>query len=115
MSLKVRIYTEPISQEICITFYDRNERGELFVVKPFNLTISKVEEGAFIEPTIRLPGYHGELGESLLFALAEALDKEGIKTDKDTKLAGMIEAMKTHLQDMRLIVYKQLGIEENKQ
>ena len=59
------------------------------------------EVAQIIEPSLKLPG---NIGRALLQAFAEALDKDGIKTDKDAKLQGTIEATKYHLEDLRTLL-----------
>lgn len=54
-------------------------------------------------PSLRI---ESRLAEELLRALAEALDKEGVKTENDYKIAGVLEATKKHLDDMRTLVLK---------
>ena len=44
------------------------------------------------------------IANDFLQALAEALDQQGIKTDKDAKIAGTLEATKYHLEDMRKLL-----------
>ena len=44
------------------------------------------------------------IANDFLEALAEALDQQGIKTDKDAKIAGTLEATKYHLEDMRKLL-----------
>ena len=82
-----------------------NKKGEeTFILKPFVFEMIKEERNSFNEPTMRLSG---ELAEAFLLAFAEALDKQGIKTDNDFKIRGLLEAKESHLQDMRSLVFKQ--------
>lgn len=60
------------------------------------LEVPQLPEGDQIKPTLRLPS-------DAMMALADALDKLGVKTDSDAKLKGTIEAMRLHLDDMRIL------------
>lgn len=97
--MKVSIYQEPCSASINIVFYTERD-GRRFVVKPMELVLEEVEvkESGMIAPTLSIPGI---MGRELLNNLAEALDEKGIKTDKDAKIEGTLEATKYHLEDMR--------------
>ena len=43
-------------------------------------------------------------------AFAEALDQQGIKTENDFKIQGLLEAKKEHLEDMRRLVFRKKEI-----
>lgn len=44
------------------------------------------------------------VAQDFLQALAEALDDRGIKTDKDAKIQGTLEATEYHLEDLRSLL-----------
>jgi len=84
-------------------FEERGD-GKFSVALPTQLTFKTMadeEVAQIIEPSLKLPG---NIGRALLQAFAEALDKDGIKTDKDAKLQGTIEATKYHLEDLRTLL-----------
>jgi hypothetical protein len=56
-----------------------------------------------LQPTLRLNGY--ESG-AILKALSEAIHDQGVSTDNDAKMRGLLEATKEHLSDMRKLVFK---------
>ena len=44
------------------------------------------------------------IAQDFLQGLAEALDKQGIKTDKDAKIQGTLDATRYHLEDLRKLL-----------
>ena len=68
------------------------------------LEFEQYEVATNVEPSLRL--FERESDE-LLRALAEALDELDIRTDKDAKIQGKLEAQDAHLQDMRRLVVKE--------
>lgn len=84
-----------------IVFWER--RGDkIAVVEPMELKFTETAEGAFLtQPSLRIP-YH--MAPGFFKALAEVMDKEGIKTENDHKIQGLLEATKFHLQDMRKLL-----------
>ena len=67
----------------------------------FIITLGKPYEP--IRPFLTLPFI---MAKELFTGLAEALDQSGIKTESDAKIAGLLEATKAHLEDMRTLVFK---------
>lgn len=67
--------------------------GESKLLKPYE-EIPK-------EFLIRISDY---IAHEFFLALAEALDKQGIKTDKDAKIQGTLEATRYHLEDLRKLL-----------
>lgn len=67
----------------------------------FILTLAKPYEP--VKPFLNLPFI---MAKELFTGLAEALDQSGIKTESDAKIAGLLEATKMHLEDMRTLVFK---------
>lgn len=67
-------------------------------------SLLRISEGVTtdsIKPTFILSGVDGK---AMMFALAEALEDEGIKTSNDFKAQGLLEATKYHLEDMRTLL-----------
>lgn len=99
--MKVSIQSNPQFLQTDITFY-KEENGKFAVMTEVSKGIpvmTEIPEGSYIDhPTLRLPEH---LAHELFVALAEALDKKGIKTENDYKIAGTLEATKYHLEDMR--------------
>lgn len=79
-----------------LIFY--KEGGRRYIAKPVKLEFEPVTEGApFKGPTL-------SLDSGTMQAFAEALDKEGIKTDKDAKIEGTLEATRAHLEDLQRLL-----------
>jgi hypothetical protein len=84
-----------------VNVYLVRANGHDMEIMQSNGLIRVVPEGASsrdIEPTFSLSGMDSK---ALLFALADALDEEGIKTPKDHKMVGTLEATRAHLADLR--------------
>lgn len=96
--LQCRIYRDPVFNGVSMMFYTKHSDGKIYVVKPVQLELVPHEEGATTQPTIQL---NGSVAESFLKSLADALDKQGIKTASDDHIAGELGATKYHLEDMR--------------
>jgi hypothetical protein len=63
-----------------------------------------VGEGEYVEkPSLRLP-FH--MSEPFFRAFAEALDRQGVKTESDAKIGGLLEATRYHLEDMRKLALR---------
>ena len=58
--------------------------------------------------------YFAEMTPDQLQAFAEALANKGIKTTQDSVAQGKLQATEKHLEDMRLITFKKLGLSEHK-
>jgi len=99
--VKVYIRRELYGRGIEIVFFIERE-NKRYVAKPMELEFEEHEEGTKIEPTLRIDHF---LAPKFLKALAEALDKEGVKTENDYKLQGILEATKKYLEDMRRLVF----------
>lgn len=101
--MKVEISREMLTMRII--FYEVDQRGRITL---YNLYTGKGqtldESGAFTVPSEFVMQVPEHLGRDFLKAMAEALDKEGVKTENDFKVAGLLEATKYHLEDMREIV-----------
>jgi len=91
-----------MGKEIIISY--KNNSGEYFVAKPMKLEFEKVDPSKVVEePTLRIGV---EFSEDFFPALAAALDSQGIKTENDHKIQGLLEAKESHLQDMRKLVFE---------
>ena len=101
--MKVSIQNNPQFLQTDITFYEKrgNKISVMTEIKDGIGVMTEVPEGAFNEKTtLRLPDF---VAQELFLALAEELDKKGIKTENDHRIAGTLEATKYHLEDMRKI------------
>ena len=89
---------------------DGDPRGTTEIMAPGKdglMRINRIKEGLHpdeIKPTLYLPR---TVGAQLMKAIAESLDRAGVKTDSDAKIAGLLEATRAHLDDMRKIVFKE--------
>jgi len=97
---KVFIQKQDFTDSVSIYFVEEND-GKRFYAKPINLEFEHMEEGSEIQPTLHL---HGMMAGSFLKSFAEVLDKNGIKTDKDAKIEGTLEATRFHLDDLRILL-----------
>lgn len=81
-----------------IQFRSRRD-GKTFIAKPVQLVFEeRTDRCQPSEPTLEIDD---ELAPSFFQALAEALDERGVKTENDHVVAGKLEAMKAHLEDVR--------------
>ena len=87
---------------IRILFVDHRGAGHRrHVAKPVELEWVEQEPGTIAEPTLVLDGFWAE---EFLRAFAEALDEKGIRTDKDARIEGNLEATRYHLEDLRTLL-----------
>lgn len=98
---KVYIDHVAYAQRVEITFVEEGINGKRVIAKPVKLEFEEYGEGARIEPTLTL---HSSVATGLLQAFAEALDEQGIKTDKDAKIEGKLIATSYHLEDLRKLL-----------
>lgn len=98
--MKVKIFYDVISDEMKFLFYEERD-GQRYIVKPVAIELEAVKKGYPTEASMSIPGL---AASELMVSLAEELDGQGIKTDKDSKLEGTIEATKYHLEDMRKLL-----------
>lgn len=87
--VNILIFNKKTNGREVVNFYT----GESLVVNPNELIPDN-----FI---MKIPSF---FAPSFLAALAEALDKNGIKTDKDAKIQGTLDATKYHLEDLRKLL-----------
>jgi hypothetical protein len=64
-------------------------------------TITTINIGEDPKPFLT---FSGTIAQEFFQGLAEALDAQGIKTDKDAKIQGTLEATKYHLEDLRTLL-----------
>lgn len=76
----------------------RDSQGKQIIV-----SINTYETTSHLNSTLRLNGR--ESGE-ILKSLAEAIHSQGVSTDNDARMSGLLEATKEHLSDMRKLVFK---------
>lgn len=100
MSVKIRSCDFGMGKAI-LFIHDRYD-GKRFVAKPINLEFVEADPCVEIEPTLRITG---EIATEFFKELAEEMDRNGIKTDNDFKIKGLLEAKEAHLQDMRKLVF----------
>lgn len=106
-NIKVEIFEEFCSNAISIAIFSETPDGTCIahVDNEYGfLNWDLIKQGEMIhKPTLSIDR---RTSKSLLKALAEALSKEGIKTENDHKIQGILEAQSKHLEDMRDIVFK---------
>jgi hypothetical protein len=98
--IRIVVDRDPFSAAVRV-FIGRSEAGRLFLARPVELIMEEVPHGQISEPTLNLAG---DFGNALLRAVAEMLDKEGIKTEKHSRIEGTLEATSYHLEDLRQIL-----------
>lgn len=97
--MRAKISLCDFGREVKIFIYE--ERGDkTFLAKPVELELEEIDRHKSIEPTLRIGG----VSNQFLQSLAEELDELKIKTDKDAKIQGTLEATKYHLEDMRSLL-----------
>ena len=87
---------------IAIVVFDRKKNNDTVI----NLYTGEVKELKDYEeiPQEFIMKISSYVANDFLNALAEALDKRGIKTDKDAKIQGTLEATRYHLEDLRSLL-----------
>lgn len=98
--MKVIIRFEPDFDGAYIYLYEEYD-GKKYLAKPINLEFSEIKEAVIMGPTIKIPYYDAK---EFMESMAEQLDKDGIKTDKDAKIEGTLEATRFHLEDLRKLL-----------
>lgn len=101
--MKVKIWQEDLGHTR-IAFYEERE-GTIHIYNLYTGVIRKLELCEAVPQDFVLKIPH-TLSAELLQSLAEALSEKGIKTDKDAKIAGTLEATRGHLEDMRRLVFR---------
>ena len=96
--MKVKIGRDTFSDSLFILFY-YNQNGKRYIAEPIKLKFKEADEyPCGTKPTIALNYYDAQ---ELLKEMAEELDKQGVKTENDFKIQGLLEATKFHLSDLR--------------
>ena len=99
---EVKIGRDIIRSEIAIVVFDRRY-GDSRAMNLYTGETKVLKEFEEIPPEFIMT-ISNFLANDFLEALAEALDQQGIKTDKDAKIAGTLEVIKYHLEDMRKLL-----------
>lgn len=98
--LKIAIWQEPPFGSVCVAIY-YELADKIQIAKPVDLIFETYDQGALPEATIRIGHF---AAKSFLTGLAEELDHLGVKTERDAKLEGTLEATRLHLDDSRWLV-----------
>src|SRR4051794_7629190 len=97
---EVFISTDPTFAGLKIWFIDRGG-GKQHVAQPVQLIFQEFGEAEMPEPTLTLNRY---FADDFLRAMAEALNKRGVKVENEHKVHGQLEATKYHLEDLRALL-----------
>ena len=54
-------------------------------------------------PTLIIPRL---VGADIIKAIADALDRVGVRSDSDARISGLLDATNKHLEDMRTLVFR---------
>ncbi|MCR4307095.1 MAG: hypothetical protein NUV80_00885 [Candidatus Berkelbacteria bacterium] len=98
--MKIIFYTNPARIGVDMLILDE-QNGKKYLAKPMKIVFEEYEYSVDVEPTLRLPDMNAQ---EFMRAMAEALDEQGVKTDKDSKIAGTLDATKYHLEDLRSLL-----------
>jgi hypothetical protein len=99
--MKVQIYKNPIGS--IDVFFVEERHGKFFIAKPVQLEFEEVTDASVqLFGTFSVP-FHAV--NEFMVSMAEALDSQGVKTENDHKVVGLLEATRAHLDDMRKIVF----------
>lgn len=80
----------------------KRDNEKKYVAEPITLKFKELKDNdIYPEPSLVIPD---SFAEELMTDLAEQLDKNNIKTDKDAKIQGTLEAQKYHLEDLRRLL-----------
>src|SRR5947209_16586587 len=96
----VAVGTDPITGRLALYFYERRN-GKTYAAKPVELVFAEVGESSPFPPTLQMDYFYAE---PFLEALAEALDKAGVKTEHDATIQGQLDATRYHLEDLRTLL-----------
>ena len=100
--IKVKIFNDGITLSTKMIFF-RIEGHRMWLINLFTQESAEHIATELIDDKwiLKLPD---PIAKEVLKGLAEALDNEGIKTDNDFKIQGLLEATKLHLNDMRRLL-----------
>lgn len=108
MSIKVNLWHDFCSDNVSIAILNDTPQGTFIGRVNKDYGFLDWEELPPYEhcshPTLVLPR---TLSKEILKKLAEALDKQGVKTEHDHKIQGTLDAQSKHLEDMRRIVFEE--------
>jgi len=99
--IKVFIGSTDFSGNLKIAIIDEHPDGRVFAVQPVELVLKEIPDNLEIPVAFN---FGRIMSQQFLVAMAEALDKHGVKTDKDAKIQGTLEATKYHLEDLRKLL-----------
>ena len=104
MKFEIRIWHAYETDQTNIIIFDRTH-NDTRIVNLYTQQIQLLKENERIpdEFILKIPNI---MAKEFFKAFAEALDEQGIKTENDFKIQGLLEATKYHLEDMRKIVFK---------
>ena len=98
----IRQSIESLNDEIVIIEELPNYKRR--VALPMKLEWEELSQGGSCRPTLRVPE---EISQELYKALQLALEKRGTKPDSTSKVEGILEATKYHLEDVRRLVFEE--------
>ena len=100
MQYMVYIHNKDYARCIEIAFVKQDEEtGQRYIAKPVKIEFQEIKPHCEdTKPTMTLCGI---TADKFLQAMAEALDRKNIKTDKDAKIEGTLESTRFHLEDLR--------------
>lgn len=74
---------------------------KIYCAKEMKIEFVECPEGIAPGASLRLAHFSAE---TFFKAMAEAIDKQGVKTENDFKIQGKLEATQGHLQDLRQLL-----------
>lgn len=103
--MKVKVFDDYASLGLNkrMVFYDDESDGKIAIHNLFTGVSCRMSMNEPIpdEYVMKIPY---RLTDGLFSALAEFLDKNGIKTDNDHKIQGTLDAQRAHLEDLRKLL-----------
>lgn len=107
MAIKVSIVRDPVSRYIDIFLWDERPDRSVAIFNPMELMATVYREDSpelyDAKPTLRIGWQYARSG--ILEAIAKALYDEGIKPEEESKMAGKLEAVNYHLEDLRTLLH----------
>ncbi len=103
-------YDDYANDMLSIYIYEEMPDNKRAICKSLDKMEFELVEDEFVklEPTLKLQGI---LVKPFLQAFANELNKTGIRADKEPVLENELTATQKHLEDMRKIAFKKLGVE----
>ena len=99
-NFEITIYRVPATNLLGIWITQERD-GVIYLAEPLQLTFKETKTGYEPPPTLEFPYPDSE---QFMKAMAEAIDRNGIRTDSDAKIQGIMEATKYHLEDLRSLL-----------